>query len=129
MIDWMDESLKVWGRAKYRLMTSQEAQPQSIAGRIIDYGMHVDEGTSLHEYREGFTGEALKCSLAIHRAFMAKMMTDKQYEAVFTKYVVPGRKGGGLTDTEKAIRLGYKNRQAYYQVLDRAHNNLCEFFY
>ena len=123
MIDWIDYKLKAWGLAKHRLMTKEEAWPESICSRIQDYGFHTDGATALQKFREGMTGDALEASLALFRAMHSHSLTDRQYEVVFVHYACLG-----YTPTHKRKALGYKHHDAYYECLDRAQNNLIEFF-
>ena len=124
MIDWMDSMLRSWGHAKHRLMTSSEGAPQSIMGRIATYGPSAGEsGHALQRFREGMTGDALLCSLAIHRAFMAGKLTDRQYEVgVFVFYACKG-----YTVRQKTRAMSLSTR-GFYDLRDRAHENLAPFF-
>jgi len=123
MIPWIDEKLRAWGRAKWRLITKEESSPQSVMGRIVTYGPSAgDSRTGLQIFREGMTGDALDASLAIHRAMMHRDMTDRQYEVVFTFYACRG-----WTAAYKANALGI-SRQKYYDRLHVAHNNLSPYF-
>ena len=123
MIDWIDEKLRAWGRAKHRLIADKEPYPPSILGKIKDYGMAVQDGSCFQHFREGMTGDALDASLALFRAMHARKMTDRQYEVVFVHYACRGH-----SVMEKLRALGYERRASYYECLDRAQTTLCEHF-
>lgn len=127
IINWIDYKLKAWGLAKYKLMTAEEAYPQSIMARIRDYGSATFEQTGLERFREGMTGDALECSLAIYRAMMCRnsnqRLTDRQYEVVFVHYACRG-----YSVEHKVSCLDYSGPGPYYQCLARAHHKLECFF-
>ena len=123
MIPWIDEKLRAWGRAKWRLITKEESSPQSVMGRIVTYGPSAgDSRTGLQVFREGMTGDALDASLAIHRAMLRRTMTDRQYEVLFTFYACRG-----WTAAYKADALGM-SRNGYYLRLNRAQHSLEPYF-
>jgi len=125
MIPWIDEKLRAWGRAKWRLITKEESSPQSVMGRIVTYGPSAgDSRTGLQIFREGMTGDALDASLAIHRAVQMRSLTDRQYEVLFTYYCCKEKR---WTAGYKAKCLGMR-RDSYYDALHRAHNNLIAHF-
>jgi len=119
VIDWIDYKLRSWGHAKHRLLTAQEGSPQSLMGRIMTHGPAAgDSRQGLQVFREGMTGDALECSLAIYRAMMAHAMTDRQYEVLFVHYACKGYQVG-----YKAKALGI-TRPTYYTTLHRAQTAL-----
>jgi hypothetical protein len=124
MIDWIDEKLKAWGRAKWRIINS-EGSPQSIMGRIVTYGPSAgDSQTGLQRFREGMTGDALDASIAIHRAMMLHALTDRQYEVgAFVFYACRG-----YSVRYKADALGI-SVHTLYKARDRVHHNLEPHFF
>lgn len=122
MIDWIHDKLKAWGRAKWRLINHSEGYPESIFGRIMEYGPGAGDHTRLEYFREGMTGDALEASLALFRAMHEKKMTDKQYEAVFVFYAIKNH------DLKQKCRAMGISHQALYKRVKGAQSVLVEFF-
>ena len=124
LIPWVHDKLRSWGRQKWRLMQSPEGSPQSIMGRIVEYGPSAgDQGTRLQVFREGMTGDALDASLAIYRAMMTGKLTDRQYEVgVFVFYACKG-----YSIEEKARAMGICVSKIY-KLRNIAHKNLQHCF-
>lgn len=124
MIDWVDAMCRSWGFAKRRIVFGEGPQPKSMAGRIMEEG---PAGAAAHHGRyselEVLTGDALKVSVAIMilldlSAARGSRLTEAEYEALFVRYVVPGRLG------EKAGRMGVSAGAICHRV-GKAHLKLA----
>jgi hypothetical protein len=138
LIDWIDAKCRTWGHAKRRINgipdldsknprhngeVRTEAQDgcipsgkvSSIMGRIKEEGL---VGAAIHtgpaEPLEVMLGDALQVSVAIQLALTSGRMTERQYEALFSKYVIRG------PTKVKLGRLGIGHK-CFYDRINRAH--------
>jgi hypothetical protein len=118
MIDWVDAKSRLWGMAKRRLLCSQEAYPQSFAGKVTTEGYGaIAGGHGSGHFPECFTGDALEIAIALRKALDTRRMTERQYQVFFTHYVI------SQPIKVKRHELGVSHSR-YYELLDSAQRHI-----
>lgn len=123
MIDWVHDYCCEWGRAKRRLLSSEDGWPsRSMLGRLIEEGAvgAAQSGTVRNHYPEVLEGRALEVNTALRRMMETHQM-ELQCWVVFAHYVVKGHAKG------KAVALDIKVDD-YWKHLHAGHCFIAAHF-
>ena len=110
MIDWVDERLKAWGRAK-RGLTTRAATVKSLLGRLIEEGGGASHRNfPIIDPPEVLTDDALHASVAIQKALATSVIGESDYELLFAHYVCRDRLCGECGQRSGHFSIGDKRR-------------------
>lgn len=101
--------LRVWGAQTWRRWTRADGwPPKTVLGRVIEEGLTgAAQGYTRSHYVEGYTGNALAVSVAMHE------LVERDRTMLTVHYVIP------LPSALKARRLRLA-KSTYYDRLNRA---------
>lgn len=134
MIEWVDEMLRTWGRAKRRingvpeLRTKDNCLPsgraRSFTGRLSEGGHVVKDKDQiiLVEPLEVFLGDALVVAVATKLALQDKSISEYQYELLYAHYVLRG-------SNRKKYKAFNMDRKDYFDALHTIHARLISWLY
>lgn len=129
MIDWIDESGKVWGVAKRRVLLGGHwfegkgfhedgFSARSVVGKLWEEREGAGQGANGQKVIEVFLGDALAFETAMHGAY------ERWYYLAHYRYVIPSRWLPGkskLAELREMFPKYFKDDRGYYDELHSFH--------